>query len=134
MSESKTALIGFGFSLLHSAGCILFGPPNSTITNRLPGVASIQGTGTGIKLESDRDAAGAYQMRVKRMPTASVNLKVGEAVNLPIFNGRADYRLDAMKGNTALFTADKFYCTCCGPLYVIATEHIALVNDAQLAG
>jgi hypothetical protein len=104
------------------------------VKNRLDGVESVRIAGKGLELESLLLKNGTPMMRLNGEPAKMASIKIGDSVNLPVFNGRGDYRLVAVKHDVAMFTGDLWYWACVGQFLIHGTEHLALVMNDDSEG
>ena len=128
MKSYGKPLLATGTLFLLFGGCIIPSGSESVVRYSLNGVDSIHVSGKQVALASKLASDGTPEMEYKGQPSKTVNLTVGDSVSLPVFNGRADYRLDAVTDEVVLFTGDLWYWACTGPFLIHGTVHLALVR------
>ena len=99
------------------AGCVIFSSYETQTVEQIPGVAVLESDRDQVSLVAAKEGSFG-EMKIKGEPVEKATLRVGETVNLPIMNGRADYRLESCESGVVQFATKEFFCTCGGPLYV----------------
>jgi hypothetical protein len=114
-------------------GCIVLGGTQWKIQEGLMGAESICRIDGKVEIRSEMQGYGTPEMRVNGRPTSAATMILGDKVNLPIFNGRADYRLKAIKNNVLVFAADEWFWACTGPFLIHSTANVTVVTNQQAA-
>lgn len=115
--------------MLPNMGCIVLGGTTWKVQEGLRGAESVRYIDGRVEIRSQMQADGTPEMKIKGRPTGFAMINCGDKVNLPIFNGRADYRLEAMKNGVLAFSADEWYWACTGPFLIHSTANVSVITD-----